>query len=214
MLDFEYTVMRSSRRSLGITVRDGRVIVRVPMRFSNESLCRFLGEHSDWIQKKLAGQEQSRQRFASVKEYRTVLICGTEKKLLLGAAKNSESADTVCLKEIAYLRKWLEKNYSACIEEDVYRLGKKIGVMPEDLQVRDFKAKWGSCDSRGLIKINWRILFLRPPLREYILVHELCHLKFLNHSADFWAEVEQFCPSYRKLRKELKDMAFLTELYR
>lgn len=86
--------------------------------------------------------------------------------------------------------------------------------MPEDLQVRDFKAKWGSCDSRGLIKINWRILFLRPPLREYILVHELCHLKFLNHSADFWAEVEQFCPSYRKLRKELKDMAFLTELYR
>lgn len=214
MFDFEYTIVRSNRRSLGITVKGGKVVVRAPLRISEERILEMLKRQSDWIVKKISAQNADMRKYASVKQYRTVLILGTEKKLIADYGQNIEKEDALCLKNISCLRKWMEKNYSDLIYERVFCLGKTVGAMPSELQVRDFKAKWGSCDAQSVIKINWRVLFLSPELQDYIYIHELCHLKFLNHSALFWAEVAQFCPNYKILRKELKGLSFLTDLYR
>ena len=64
------------------------------------------------------------------------------------------------------------------------------------------------------IKLNWRLLMLPPDLRRYVLIHELCHLRQMNHSCAFWALVQTFCPSYKQCLRRLKEYSFLTGLYR
>ncbi|NBS67881.1 M48 family peptidase [bacterium] len=66
------------------------------------------------------------------------------------------------------------------------------------------RTRWGSCSKRGNLNFNYRILFLPPHLADYLIVHELCHLKEFNHSPRFWALVAQGCPNYHACKKELR----------
>jgi predicted metal-dependent hydrolase len=72
------------------------------------------------------------------------------------------------------------------------------------ITIRDQKTRWGSCSSKGNLNFNYKILFLSPEVRDYIIVHELCHLKEMNHSRRFWNLVAETIPNYVELRKELK----------
>ncbi len=74
---------------------------------------------------------------------------------------------------------------------------KKIGV-------RNQKGRWGSCSRNGSLNFNFRVVYLPPPLVDYIVVHELCHLGELNHSKKFWSLVSQAVPDYRLMRKKLR----------
>ena len=76
------------------------------------------------------------------------------------------------------------------------RYAKDIGVTPSGIIVRNFKSRWGSCDSRGQLFFNWNIIKIPHAVSEYLGVHELCHLVHPNHSKDFWALVGRFNPTY------------------
>ena len=107
-------------------------------------------------------------------------------------------------------------NTSLCLflPDEVFELSRRTGMMPADVSVRDFKARWGCCDADGRIRLNWRLVMLPPALREYVLIHELCHLKEMNHSAAFWKLVGKHCGDYRQRRRLLKKYSFLTRMYR
>ncbi len=79
------------------------------------------------------------------------------------------------------------------------------GFSPNGLSVRTFKARWGSCDIFGNIKLNWRLIQAPPAVVDYVIIHELCHLQEMNHSAHFWRSVEQFDVDFKKHRRWLKD---------
>jgi hypothetical protein len=70
--------------------------------------------------------------------------------------------------------------------------------------VRNQKTRWGSCSRKGAISLNWRLIQLPAAVRDYIIIHELMHLRELNHSPRFWAEVEKVCPTYRAAEDWLK----------
>jgi len=70
--------------------------------------------------------------------------------------------------------------------------------------IKNQKSRWGSCSSKGNLNFNYKIIYLRPELADYLIVHELCHLGELNHSKKFWALVEKTIPNYVKINKELK----------
>ncbi len=77
------------------------------------------------------------------------------------------------------------------------------------LRVKDHKSKWGSCSGLRNINLNWQLIFLEEELIDYVVIHELMHLREMNHSPRFWAWVERFCPHYKLYRKQLKEKSWL-----
>ena len=80
----------------------------------------------------------------------------------------------------------------------------EYGFKYNRISIRNQKTRWGSCSTKGNLNFNYKIFFLSPEMRDYIIVHELCHLKEFNHSSKFWALVEEITPNYREIRKEIK----------
>ena len=210
----DYILLRSKRRTLSVIVCDGKVTVKAPMGMPTETIERFLTEKKGWLEKKLNEQARAAARFLSVKEGRTLLVAGIEKPVFFGAAKNEERDGAFYLKNERSVRVYFEKTRDWLLVECLYEYAKGVRRPPSEVSVCDFKAKWGSCDAAGHIKLNWRLTMLPLPLSEYVLIHELAHLQELNHSAAFWKEVHRLCPDYRERRKLLKDYSFLTLLYR
>lgn len=92
----------------------------------------------------------------------------------------------------------------ALIEDRVRYYNQFYGYTWKTIHIRNQKSRWGSCSRRGVISFNYRLLFLPPYLCDYVVVHELCHLRELNHSRRFWQLVEQTIPQYKEYRKRLR----------
>ncbi|MBO4883569.1 MAG: M48 family metallopeptidase [Lachnospiraceae bacterium] len=171
----EIKIIRSKRRSLQVEVHtDCSVIVRAPKWVPKYEIDKFVEERRDWIEKTLAGMEKR-------------------------VADNPVSEK--------YSERELEKVTKEAREEIpplVAKYAEKMGVSYKRVTVRCQKTLWGSCSAKGNLNFNCLLMLLPEPVREYVIVHELCHLKELNHSPAFWAEVERYCPDYRYLRDFLK----------
>jgi len=81
----------------------------------------------------------------------------------------------------------------------------KIGVCPRKLTVREQKTRWGSCSSKGNISLNWKLVMAPMEVIDYVIVHELCHMKEMNHSKNYWNIVKSIIPDFELRRKWLKD---------
>ncbi|MBE5827939.1 MAG: M48 family metallopeptidase [Butyrivibrio sp.] len=172
----EIELIRSRRRTISIEVtKDQRVIVRAPNRASLTDINRFIGEKADWIDKSLNRMGQLRQEQAQRKE-----LSPQEVKLLVTRAKR-------------------------IIPQRVRYFADQMGVTYGRITIRMQKSRWGSCSAQG--NLNFNCLLMRAPetIVDYVVVHELCHLKEMNHSERFWAEVEKVLPDYKERRKWLKD---------
>lgn len=95
------------------------------------------------------------------------------------------------------LRRWLMASARRILPPHVDRLADETALRPAALSIRRQKTRWGSCTAGRRINLNCAALFLAPPLVEYLIVHELCHLRYMNHSRRFWRLVESFVPDYR-----------------
>jgi len=103
----------------------------------------------------------------------------------------------------ALLRSWLADLAHQQLGAQLARVAEECGLRYARAQVRRQRTRWGSCSASGTISLNVCLLFLRPQVVRYLLVHELCHTRHMNHSAKFWALVESFEPDYRALDQEL-----------
>jgi predicted metal-dependent hydrolase len=90
------------------------------------------------------------------------------------------------------------------VRERLPVLNNRYGFSYKRISIRNQKTRWGSCSKRGCLSFNYRIALLRPELADYLLVHELCHLKEMNHSIRFWTLVAKSLPNFRALRRELR----------
>jgi predicted metal-dependent hydrolase len=99
---------------------------------------------------------------------------------------------------------WLKNQAEIIIKEMAERHSLKIGVQYRALRIRSAHTRWGSCSPSGAISFNWKLIMLPAPVIEYVVIHELCHMREMNHSKSFWKLVESHYPEWRSQRKWLK----------
>lgn len=98
------------------------------------------------------------------------------------------------------LKAWFVNQAGSLFQTKTKHWAAKIGVNPKQITIRDQKTRWGSCSSLGNINYNWRVIMAPPPVADYLVIHELCHLLVPNHSAKFWEQVRRFAPDYKNCR--------------
>jgi len=108
--------------------------------------------------------------------------------------------------------KWYFSKSERIITKRVNRYSEFIGVKPMETKIKDQKKRWGSCSNNGILRFNWRIAIAPMSIIDYVVVHELCHLKIKNHSPDFWRLVSLAMPDYQKRRDWLKNNAGMFRL--
>ena len=172
----DYTIIRSNRRSLSITIDpDANLIVRAPRRMSDRTIAAFVVSKRDWIEKHM---EKVRKRAAKREEVPEF----TEEE-----------------------RKALTKKARKMILEKVAYYAPIVGVTYGRIAIRKQRTVWGSCSSKGNLNFNYLLALMPDEVVDYVVVHELCHRKEMNHSPRFWAEVEKVIPDHKALRKWLKE---------
>jgi hypothetical protein len=90
------------------------------------------------------------------------------------------------------------------VEHFMAHYGPYHGITIGKIAIRNQKSRWGSCSKKGNLNFNYKLAFLSPEVRDYIIVHEICHIKEFNHGKDFWALVGEMMPEYKALRKQLR----------
>lgn len=179
----DYELVRSRRRTIAIEIdRQGRVIVRAPYNVGNLRIRQFVEDKSDWIERTL-NRIRDRQQMPDVSD-----VISTDNPTPLS------DADIRTLTDEA----------KAVIPDRVAFWAGQIGVTYGRITIRHQKSRWGSCSTKG--NLNFNCLLMRAPgeILDYVIIHELCHRKHMDHSREFWAELEAICPEYKARRKWLK----------
>lgn len=105
----------------------------------------------------------------------------------------------------ATLERWMKQRAVERFDEVLAVRTAEMGLTPARVSLRDQKTKWGACTSRGTVTFNWRLVMAPAEVLDYVVVHELAHLKELNHSKKYWRIVETYCPDHKVHRKWLRD---------
>ena len=220
-----WTLRHSARRrSFQIRLLSAtEIVVTAPAGASSDKAAEILRSKSTWIlrQLKRLAAAVADSTNSSLAHGATLLFRGEPHSLLLLADGRKKPhvtyapcSITVHLSELVgepghplvmqSLKKWyLSAAQSALLERLTYWSG-QIGVHPQRLSLRDQKTRWGSCSSRGGISLNWRLIMAPPPVIDYLVIHELCHLRHPNHSPAYWREVACWCPDFRQHRQWLR----------
>lgn len=179
LYELPYTLVRSNRQSFSISISpDGQITVRVPMRATQKEISHLLIEKRIWIVTKYL-EVQEKQRNRPVSELTDTQRLALEKRYIAAAKEYFP-------KRVAHFHQFTGGSYNR-------------------ITIRDQKTRWGSCSARGTLSFNWRLMLAPPGILDYVVVHELCHLTHMDHSAAFWQKVESVYPDYRTARKWLKD---------
>ena len=118
---------------------------------------------------------------------------------------NNKVAGSKLAKEMAQqLRLWMVDKAQEIIKNRTAEYGVALGVNYNNIRIKDTKTRWGSCSSKGNLNFNYRIIMAPQAVMDYIIVHELCHLKHMNHGKEFWEAVAQYMPDYKKYKEWLK----------
>lgn len=167
------TLLRSDRKTLSLSLSPKGLILRVPKRCSQAQIEHFLQKNQGWI-------EKNARKMA-------------EKEKELSLIQPLTTAEVERLREVG----------KGVFAERVGRYAPLVGVDYRSITVKPMKTRWGSCSSKGSLNFNCLLLLAPPQVLDSVVVHELCHRKYMNHSAEFYALVEAVFPQYEDCRKWL-----------
>ena len=212
-LKTHYVLKRSSRKSVGLRITPEGLSVSAPHRLPEHVIENLLLEKSAWILKKL--EEARPQPAPTWLDGESLPLLG--QAYLLKTSHSSKKSvalshdgievrmpDPSPEKVEAMVQLWYKKRALECFSERVGHYCKRLGLIEPRLFLSNAKTRWGSCNSKREVRLNWRLVKLPIELVDYVVVHELAHLVELNHSKAFWDAVGRAYPDYRRARQELK----------
>ena len=216
-----YTLKRSGkRRSIVLRIDDRGLTVSVPLRASEKWLHSVLQDKARWVVEKLDGWQTCKPAAIRWQDGETIAYLG---ELLILRVVQGLFATPVHRRgselwvfvvngsETAHIEhavsRWYQHEADQFFVRRVAHYAPLLNVVPHAVKLSEAKTQWGSCTAHGSVRLNVQLIKLPPRLIDYVVVHELAHLRELNHSATFWRVVESACPDYANLRGELKAVA-------
>ena len=209
-------LIRSKRRSLALEIRpDGTLVVRAPYSIRDSIVQKFVSQKREWINKAYDRMYQRRERYSPKKFIEGEKFLYLGKEFALHIAEDMfgqllfEDRFILPARCVPNARKLFEKWYR---EEAFFNFTKscrkyapKMDVRYQSIHLSGAKNRWGSCNPKGRLRFNWRLVMAPPEIVNYVIIHELAHLKEPNHSRRFWTLVEKECPEHCAAKKWLRE---------
>lgn len=213
-----YTLMRRPRNTIGLAIDHRGLRVSAPPRAGLGEIEALLRQHGDWVLRKLEDwQSRSRVHNQELTQGTRLPWLGSVLELALASGRHQAiwSGDgqrlTLALApgrpSHPLLDQALRERAREVLAGRLTHYAALLGVSPPALALSSARTRWGSCSSQGKIRLNWRLGHFPLPVIDYVVAHELAHLKEMNHGPRFWAVVEQLCPDWRQRRRELRNLA-------
>lgn len=220
-MSLDYRLVRSARRrTLSIQVRDGEVIVRAPSGASQRAIDRFLQHKRDWIEQHRHQQQRDLDQLGVRLQpggcvpwqgqmltldwqrgtTSAVELHGQRLQLTLSARIRRDEIDAVR----RHLQHWYRAQAECQLPQRTWQLAEQTGLRPARVGIGSWRSRWGQCSQAGEVLLNWRLLQLRPALQDYVILHELCHLRHLDHGPGFQRLLAQHCAAHPQWRREMR----------
>ena len=162
-----YELIRAKIKNLYIYIKEGKVIVKAPMKLKEENIYKFVDKKAKWIYQNIKKEKE---------------------KIKLEEKIEQKDIDRLEL----------------IVKNSIEKYSKLLKTKPNKVRIKDLKYAWGSCSSNKNISINMKLANKNEKTIEYVVLHEMCHLKHMNHSKKFWNLVEKYMPEYKEHKKMLK----------
>lgn len=220
-INTKYILVKSKIKNVYIHIKNGEIIVKSPLYISNKKIDDLISKKSEWIYKKLKEQNENHDRSLNIKEKDHIYILGNKvhinfiykqtSKIIIKMnantckiilSKDSKPDYNVIEEKILQKQKELAIYY---INKVMNEMIQKTKLIPSKVEIRKFKSIWGSCSSKKVIKINQNIIWYSENEIAYVCLHELCHLRYMNHQKEFWKLVEKYMPNYKNSIEVLKN---------
>ena len=211
-----YHLRRSRRRTIGLTIDQRGLRVGAPLQARLSDIEQLIHQHGQWVLDKLAAWHERTTPEKPVLTNNTVIFAlgqpltvtitpGSRQRWLFGEGKLHLFVPPAIAAGIV-LEKALRDKARAVFSERLAHYAPRLGVAPPPLRLSSARTRWGSCSHHGGISLNWRLVFMPLAVVDYVVAHELAHLREMNHSPRFWSVVEQLCPDWRARRLELRQL--------
>ncbi|MFC1926797.1 M48 family metallopeptidase [Chloroflexota bacterium] len=215
-----YAIKRSTRaKHVRLEVgREHGLTVVVPRSYRIDRLSKLLEAKRVWILGKLGERDNVRPLSAeTLKDGDKIPYLGRERTLKI--QRNYSKVDAVKLEQNTllvslisetdrlelFLERWYRLQADSLMKKKVETFSVQLGVSYNRIVIRGQKTRWGSCSHKGNLNLNWKLVMAPEPVIDYVVIHELAHLKEMNHTKNFWKLVAEHCPQWRERRKWLKD---------
>ena len=162
-----YELIKSNIKNLYIYIKEGKVIVKVPITLKDKNIYEFINKKAKWI-------------YDNVKKEREKI-------------KLDEKIEQIDIDRLQLI-----------VENSIEKYSKLLKVKPNKVKIKNIKYAWGSCSNKKNISISVKLANKNEKVIEYVVLHEMCHLKYMNHSKKFWNLVETYMPEYKEYKKILK----------
>ena len=218
-----YTINKAKIKNIYITIENGEVVIKAPWYTTRNQIQEVVESKRDWIMKKLEEYNVSPRKAKEYEDGEKFQILGESYYLNIyykdinNAILNVENEKIEIILPLSYaeednteqIKKMIDKMYYMIAEKEVEsameKTRKMVGLAPEEYKIKKIKYAWGTCSSRKVITINQNLMMYSRKAIEYVVLHEICHLKYMNHSKKFWEMVESYMPDYKEAEKELKE---------
>lgn len=203
----EIKIVKEQRKSLMLKIlSEDAILVKAPLRSADSAIQKFIDSKRGWIDRHIKKMKMLA-NFAKSFDfdnliYENAIPIMETKSLRLDYERLSERTRLKSIKN-QYLSMF------SVLKERTLQLAEKFKFKVDKILPCSSTVKWGSYSSTGELKLNYKVIILPQDLVDYVIVHELCHIRHMNHKPQFWREVERFYPDYKKARNEMKLYSFV-----
>ncbi|MCR5806430.1 MAG: M48 family metallopeptidase [Oscillospiraceae bacterium] len=217
----DYKIIRSSRKSISLCVeKDGSIVVRAPYRAPESVIDEFVRSKRDWLEKHLTiVQERNISRDSTVNANVDELPLFGEMAKVVHKAPYGYIDGILYLPDmpLSELVPTVSGLYRRIAKNELVRrtveLSRRFGFSITDVKINSARTHWGSCSGKKSINLSWKLIAAGRDTIDYVIIHELCHTVYMDHSAEFWRLVGKYCPDYEVQRQKLKDVQALLDRY-